>query len=306
LLGRASEILEAARPATGRSTADAGRKAERNPRWVSNLTRREYVAAVNRALAYIAAGDIYQVNLSQRFEARWGGAALDFHLALRSRSPSRYGCFLDLGGKRAVCSVSPELFLRRRGRKVLTRPIKGTRPRGRTPEEERRLAAELKDSPKERAELNMIVDLERNDLGRVCEYGSVRVESAGELERHPTVWHRVATVSGRLREACGTSELLAATFPGGSVTGAPKLRAMEIIEDLDPARRGLYCGALGWLGADGDLELNLAIRTALADREHSKVFYQAGGGLVADSEPEREYEETLIKAAAFFEALRGE
>jgi para-aminobenzoate synthetase component 1 len=271
----------------------------------SNFTREGYEAAVARALEYIAAGDIYQVNLSQRFQAAWRPSAFDLHMALRRESPAPYSVFANLGEGRAVCSVSPELFLRVRGRACVTRPIKGTRPRGRTPAEDRHMREELEASAKDRAELTMIVDLERNDLGRVCEYGSVRVLSAGDLEAHPTVFHRVATVAGVLRRGLGAAALLAATFPGGSVTGAPKIRAMEIIEELEPTRRGPYCGALGWLGDDGDLELNLAIRTALVEEARRRVWYQAGGGIVAESTREREYEETLAKAAGFFRACGG-
>lgn len=270
---------------------------------VSNFTKDRYLSAVRRALDYIAAGDIYQVNLSQRFEAPWNASAGELYQRLRQASPARYGAFANLGDGRALCSISPELFLSMRSREVLTRPIKGTRPRGATPDEDARLAAELEASAKERAELTMIVDLERNDLGRVCDYGSVRVVTTGELEKHPTVFHRVAAVAGRLHHRCGVRELLRATFPGGSVTGAPKIRAMQIIEELEPTRRGPYCGAIGWIGSDGDLELNLSIRTALIDENAQRAWYQAGGGIVADSDPEKEYEETLAKAAAFFKAV---
>ncbi|MBI3829547.1 MAG: aminodeoxychorismate synthase component I [Planctomycetes bacterium] len=273
------------------------------PTPVSNFTKDRYLSSVRRALDYIAAGDIYQVNLSQRFEAPWAASAGELYLRLRQASPARYGAFANLGEGRAVSSISPELFLSMRSREVLTRPIKGTRRRGASPEEDARLAAELEASAKERAELTMIVDLERNDLGRVCDYGSVRVVATGELEKHPTVFHRVAAVAGRLHHRRGVRELLRATFPGGSVTGAPKIRAMQIIEELEPSRRGPYCGAIGWLGADGDLELNLSIRTALIDERAQRAWYQAGGGIVADSDPEKEYEETLAKAAAFFKAV---
>lgn len=268
----------------------------------SNFTRAGYLAAVRRVLDYIAAGDIYQANLAQRFEAPWRAPAFELYRRLRAASPARYGVYAALSEGRALASISPELFLSMRGREVLTRPIKGTRPRGATPAADAALAAELEASPKDRAELTMIVDLERNDLGRVCDYGSVRVVSAGELERHPTVFHRTAAIAGRLHHRRGAAELLRAMFPGGSVTGAPKIRAMQIIEELEPTRRGPYCGALGWLGANGDLELNLAIRTVLVDERAGRAWYQAGGGIVADSDPRREYEETLAKAAAFFSA----
>jgi para-aminobenzoate synthetase component 1 len=266
------------------------------------MTREQYEDAVRSALAYIAAGDIYQVNLSQRFEVDWRLPAFALYQRLRRESPARYGVYVRLDDERAICSISPELFLRTRGRKVWTRPIKGTRRRGVNAAEDDGLRAELASCAKERAELNMIVDLERNDLGRVCEFGTVRVDSDGDLEEHPTVFHRVASVRGCLRGDVDTAALLHATFPGGSITGAPKIRAMEIIEELEPARRGPYCGSLGWLGADGDLELNIAIRTALVDEGAGKAWYHAGSGIVADSAPAHEYEETLYKAAAF---LRG-
>jgi len=269
----------------------------------SNVTREAYEQAVRRALAYIAAGDIYQVNLSQRFAADWHASAFDLFRRLRQESPARYGVYARLDEARSVCSISPELFLRTQGRKVWTRPIKGTRRRGATAAEDEGLRRELARCTKELAELNMIVDLERNDLGRVCEFGSVRVDSDGEIEEHPTVFHRVASVSGRLRDHVDAADLLRATFPGGSITGAPKIRAMEIIEELEPARRGLYCGSLGWIGMDGNVELNIAIRTALVDEQAGKAWYHAGSGIVADSQPAHEYEETLHKAAAFLRAV---
>ena len=269
----------------------------------SNFTKTNFKRAVRKALGYIRKGDIYQVNLSQRLEAPWHGTAFDLYKRLREESPALYGAFVDMGDGFSVCSVSPELFLSRRARKIVTRPIKGTRPRGDSPEEDAHLASELMRSPKEKAELVMIVDLERNDLGRVCEYGSIRVEVPSELETHPTVLHQVATVTGTLREGLTNSELLRATFPGGSVTGAPKIRAMQIIEELEPTWRGAYCGALGWIGANGDLDLNLPIRTALVDSKMKKAWYQAGSGIVADSDPDHEYEETLVKARAFYRAV---
>ncbi len=269
----------------------------------STLSRERYEKAVRRALDYIVAGDIYQVNLSQRFEVGWRASAFELYRRMRRESPARFGVFANLGEGRAVCSISPELFLRVQRRAVVTRPIKGTRPRGANRDEDARLRDELAVCGKERAELNMIVDLERNDLGRVCEYGSVQVMTDGEIEEHPTVFHRVAGVAGRLRRGVDAAALIRATFPGGSVSGAPKIRAMEIIEELEPTRRGPYCGSLGWLGADGDLELNIAIRSALVDERAGRAWYQAGGGIVADSDPAREYEETLDKAAAFFRAI---
>jgi len=288
----------------GSSSQDLGTPDASHP-ISSNFTRVGYESAVTRALEYIAAGDIYQVNLAQRFACEWRASPFELYRRLRVESPSRYGVFAQLEAGRAVASISPELYLSMHGRDVLTRPIKGTRPRGSQPATDAALAAELDANAKERAELTMIVDLERNDLGRVCDYGSVRVASAGTLEFHPTVIHRVAAVVGRLHHRRSVRELLRATFPGGSVTGAPKVRAMQIIDELEPHRRGPYCGAIGWIGADGDLTLNLAIRTALIDARAGKAWYQAGSGIVADSDPAREYDETLAKAAAFFRAVNG-
>jgi para-aminobenzoate synthetase component 1 len=269
------------------------------------MTKEEYCRAVARALDYIRAGDIYQVNLAQRFSVPWQESAASLYLRLRKASPAAYGVFLGsnlVDGRHSICSVSPELFLKRRGREVVTCPIKGTRPRGSTPAETSAAGRDLSTSAKERAELNMIVDVERNDLGRVCEFGSVHVNSPGEIQELPTLLHRVATVSGTLRKGCSTASLIKATFPGGSITGAPKIRAMEIIRELETAPRGPYCGAIGWLGLNGDMELNIAIRTALVDEQSHSAHFHAGSGIVADSDPEREYEETLHKARAFFTA----
>jgi para-aminobenzoate synthetase component 1 len=271
----------------------------------SNFTRSEYERAVERALDYISAGDVYQVNLSQRFITSWTRPAVDLYAALRQESAARYGALASIGAERWICSISPELLLSLQDGRACTRPIKGTRPRGVDAEEDRRLAAELLASVKDRAELTMIVDLERNDLGRVCDYGSVRVVSPGELETFPTVFHRTATITGRIRSQRSVPDVLRAVFPGGSVTGAPKIRAMEIIEEIEPTRRGPYCGAIGWIGMNGDLTLNLAIRTALLDCASDSVWYQAGGGIVADSDPGREYEESVAKAKAFFRAVEG-
>jgi para-aminobenzoate synthetase component 1 len=265
-----------------------------------NFTRPAYLRAVRRVLDYIAAGDIYQVNLSQRFSTRFTEEPFALYERLRRQSPAPFAAYLDMG-ELAILSASPERFLRIAGREVRTRPIKGTRPRGATPAEDERLAAELLASAKDRAELVMIVDLERNDLGRVCEYGSVRVPELIRLETHPTVFHLVATVTGRLRPEVTPVDCLRACFPGGSITGAPKIRAMEIIEELEPTHRGPYTGAIGYLGWDGSCDLNIAIRTlTLAGGE---AHFQVGGGIVADSDPDAEYEETLHKGRALMRAL---
>ncbi len=266
----------------------------------SDVDERSYAARVARIHQYIAAGDVYQVNLTQRFATRLPAPAIDVYERLRATQAVPFGAYLDLGRER-ILSRSPELFLRRRDARIVTCPIKGTRPRGATPVADAALAAELVCDPKERAEHVMIVDLERNDLGRVCLTGSIAVERLAECVPFATVQHLVSTVTGMLRPAVTTSELLRATFPSGSITGAPKIRAMEIIAEIEGAPRGFYTGAIGWIDASGDCDLNVAIRTAVVRGE--LLTYHAGGGIVADSRAEREYEELHVKAAAFLRAL---
>jgi para-aminobenzoate synthetase component 1 len=266
----------------------------------ANFTRERYLDAIRRAQEYIVAGDVYQVNLSQRFHARVKQPPFSIYDALRKASPAPYAAFLQFG-RRAILSTSPEQFLELRDRTVVTRPIKGTRRRSADGDEDERLRQELYASPKDDAELAMIVDLERNDLGRVCEYGSIRVTAPKALESHPTVHHLSATIEGKIRHGLGPVDLLRATFPGGSITGAPKIRAMEIIDELEPTRRAFYAGAIGAIGFDGTMNLSIAIRTVLMDGPD--CFFQAGGAIVADSDPVTEYEETLTKAAAMARAL---
>jgi len=274
---------------------------ERAPPLRARMRREEYLRAVERVLDYIAAGDIFQANFTQRFETRVALPARDLYLLLRRRNPAPFAAFIDAAGGRAVLSSSPERFLKVDGREIETRPIKGTRARGGNPAEDERAAGELLASAKDAAELAMIVDLERNDLGRVADYGSVRVAAPRALEAYPTVFHLVATVTGELAAGRSPVDLLKATFPGGSITGAPKVRAMEIIEELEPTARSVYTGALGWIDLAGDLDLNIVIRTMLYDS--GRVTYQVGGGIVADSEPEAEYAECLAKGRALAEAL---
>jgi para-aminobenzoate synthetase component 1 len=261
-----------------------------------------YTKAIARIKAYIASGDVYQVNLTQRFETPLPCEPYALYQRLRARSPAPFASYLSFGPVQVVSS-SPERFLTVRDRRVETRPIKGTRPRSADPAEDARLAAELLASEKDRAELLMIVDLERNDLGRVCEFGSVQVEKLWQLESHPTVHHLVATVSGRLREGLDVINCLRASFPGGSITGAPKIRSMEIIDELEPHRRHLYTGAIGYIGFDGNADLNIAIRTITCVNGHA--YYHVGGGIVWDSDPAAEYQETLDKGRAMHEALTG-
>ena len=260
----------------------------------SNFSRGEYESAVRKALKYIGEGDVFQVNLSQRFSAGLRLHPAEIYQQLVRESPAAFGAYLGFEDF-AIISNSPELFLEvTPDRRVITRPIKGTRPMG------ERMEAELRDSVKDQAELNMIVDLERNDLGRVCRVGSVEVSERRTIEPHSTVYHGVATVRGILREEVGLVDLLRATFPGGSVTGAPKIRAMEIIDELEPVARGPYCGAIGWFDSKGNVQFNVAIRTMVA--KAGKIYIPVGGGIVADSEPGAEYEETLVKGRAMFGA----
>jgi len=268
----------------------------------ARITRDAYLRAVARAVEYIHAGDVFQVNYAHEFSAPCRGDPLALYTALRASNPAPYAAYLDLGEDGAVLSTSPELFLSVRGRDVVTRPIKGTRPRGATAAEDRRLADELVASEKDAAELAMIVDLERNDLGRVCEPGSIVVTEAGTIESYAAVHHRVAEVIGRLEQSSDRVDLIAAAFPGGSITGAPKVRAMEIIDELEDGRRGPYTGSIGILTDQGDMELNIAIRTAVVSRGSVRVH--VGGGIVADSDPVAEYEETLAKGLALFQALQ--
>jgi para-aminobenzoate synthetase component 1 len=296
----------------------------------SNVSRADFISAVERAQQYIRAGDIYQVNLSQRLTAElpWWGEAPDepnpshphnitaaredarptkndfsgwkFFEKLSAVSPAPFSAFLDAGDFQ-IASSSPEQFLRMSGSHIVTRPIKGTRPRDTDPTRDAQLAYELQTSAKELAELVMITDLLRNDLGKVCEYGSVQTPDLARLEKFAQVQHLVSTVEGRLRKDVTHFAAFASGFPGGSITGAPKFRAMEIIDELEPVSRGPYCGALGYLGFNRESQLNIAIRTAVCTA--GKIHFNVGAGIVADSDPAAEYEETLAKAAGFLAAL---
>ncbi len=273
--------------------------------------RDAYERSVQRVLDYIAAGDVFQVNLTQRMTSTFEGDPRALFAALSAASPAWYGCYGELTRfdtaepRRAIASTSPELFLQvDEDERVITRPIKGTRPASTA-------ASELEHSAKDAAELNMIIDLMRNDLGRVCSYGTVRVEQPRTIESHPTVHHGVATVAGRLHAGKDLFDLLRATMPGGSITGAPKVRAMQIIDELEPVRRGPYCGAIGMIHGN-TMRLNIAIRTLLVEQPipgaggtpaPGRVDFSVGGGIVADSTPASEYEETLAKAEALVTAL---
>ncbi len=276
------------------------------PCFEARMTRETYCRLVSHAQEYIAAGDIYQVNLAHRFSAAWDGDAFALYEALRHYSPAPHAAFLELDG-RAILSTSPESFLKMSGRAIRTRPIKGTRPRQADANADALSAYDLRNSAKETAELVMITDLERNDLGAVCEYGSVNVKELLKLESFEQVFHLVSTVEGRLRDGVDHVEALRRCFPGGSITGAPKKRAREIIAELEPEPRGLYTGALGWFGFNGESQFNIAIRTVILENGHA--HFHVGAGIVADSIPEKEWQETLDKAAGILlaaERLGGE
>ncbi len=279
--------------------------ASQSARFQSPLEPEDFRAMVRRAQDYISAGDIYQVNLSQCFRAPWNEAAdstLAWYQSLRDASPAPYAAYLGLGG-RQVLSSSPELFLEISGTRIRTRPIKGTRPRFRDPDLDERSAYDLITSPKEIAELVMITDLERSDLGQICEFGSVRATELLKLERHQHIFHLVSTVEGQLRPEIDHLDAIGACFPGGSITGAPKKRAREIIAELEPEDRGLYTGAIGIVGFDYETRLSIAIRTAIAER--GELHFHVGAGIVADSDAALEYQETLQKARGLFAANAG-
>lgn len=268
--------------------------------------RAEVEAAIARTIAYITAGDIFQANITQRFSAPWpGGDDFALYRRLRALSPAPFAAFMRCGADLSLISASPERFLRLSpDGAVETRPIKGTRPRHADPVRDAAAAAELSASAKDRAENLMIADLMRNDLGRVAETGSVAVPVLCGLESFASVHHLVSVVEARLRPGLGAVDLLRAAFPGGSVTGAPKIRAMEIIHELEGAPRGPYCGAIAWMGFDGAMDSSIVIRTLV--RAGDTLLAQAGGGIVADSVPADEYEESLVKIAPLLKAARGE
>jgi para-aminobenzoate synthetase component 1 len=269
------------------------------------FTKKQYLDAVERVKDYIRSGDVYQVNLAQRFDTAIDCTADRLYAAVRRMNPPTNGCYIELDGPALVCA-SPESFLTYdpTTRKIATRPIKGTRPRGHTPEEDERLARELAASEKDRAENLMIVDMLRNDLGRVAEYGSVQVTGLWDIEQHPTVHQMVSTIEAALAERHDAVDLIKACFPGGSITGAPKIRAMQIIEELEPFRRGLYTGSAGYIDCRGRIDLNIIIRSFIV--HNSRAYFHGGGGIVIDSDPEMEYQETLDKIAGLKAALGGD
>lgn len=266
----------------------------------SNFAKKDYINTIKRAQRYIASGDIYQANLSQRLTIEFRGNPLLLYSNLRTISPSQFGAFLNYGDFQVI-SNSPERLLKVNNDIAETSPIKGTRPRGKNLKEDRLLIKELKKSRKELAEHIMIVDLERNDLGKICEFGSVKAQTLQKIYTYPTLHHMVSTIKGKLRDKMDPVDYIRSLFPGGSVTGAPKIRAMEIIEELEPTPRGIYTGAIGYIDFCGNMDLSMAIRTAIL--KDKKIYLHVGGGIVADSNPEQEYEETMLKANAFFKAI---
>ena len=261
----------------------------------------QYAEAFARVQDYIHAGDCYQINLAQRFSSRYQGDPLSAYCALRERSPTPFSAYLEMAGG-TLLSLSPERFIEVQNGRVETRPIKGTRPRGSSPQQDQALAEELQRCEKDRAENLMIVDLLRNDLGRSCEPGSIRVPELFSLESYPNVHHLVSSITGRLRSDSDTIDLLMRACPGGSITGAPKIRAMQIIEELEPVRRSLYCGSVGYLGCEGQMDFNIAIRSLVC--HEGSIYCWGGGGVVADSELDAEYQETLTKVGNLLDALQ--
>ncbi len=267
----------------------------------SNFKKKDYENIIKIAKEYIFSGDIYQVNLSQRFHTDFSGDTYSFYKIFRKLSPAPFGAFLDYGDFQ-ILSNSPERYLLIKNRYIETRPIKGTRKRGRDLEEDNILKKELLSSEKDKAEHLMIVDLERNDLGRIAKFNSVKVTEFEIVETYANVHHMVSTVAAEIGSKFHIIDCIKNSYPGGSITGAPKIRSMEIIDELEPTYRSVYTGSIGYIGLDGDIDLNIAIRTAIVKDE--KVFFQVGGGIVADSNPEEEYIETIVKAESFTKTLK--
>lgn len=266
----------------------------------SNFTKHDYLEAIKKAKKYIHEGEVYQINMTQRFHCDLPVEARDLYYILRHKNPAPFSAYINLPEVQIGCS-SPERFLYIDKDYVETRPIKGTRPRGKNEIEDKYFINELANSLKDHAELNMIVDLERNDLGKFCDYGTVKVKAHAEIEKYAKVFHLVSTVTGKIKKNIGFAEVLKAVFPGGSITGAPKIRAMQIIDELEPVARNIYTGCLGYIAVNGKVDLNIVIRSFIISG--SKFYYNAGGGIVEDSNPENEYYETLDKGKALEESL---
>jgi len=284
-----------------KSNIVVNKNSNKKTRIISNFTKKDYIKSIKKVKEYIKAGDIYQANLSQRLCTDLNTDPWILYKKLHKINPAPFSAFLNFDGI-TIASSSPERFLKVDKRRIETRPIKGTRPRGKNLEEDKKLAKELMNSEKDKAEHVMIVDLERNDLGKICKFGSVKVSEFEILEKYTTVFHMVSTVEGKLKKDVDQIDCLKATFPGGSITGAPKVRSMEIISELEPTRRSIYTGSLGYLSFNGNMDLNIVIRTFII--KDNKGYFQVGGGIVADSDPEKEYDETLDKAKALIESCK--
>lgn len=296
------EFLEDIHPAVDEPSGSGKQKVYG---WESNFSRDGYVKAVKRILGYIRDGHVYQVNLSQRYSFKYEGDLFELFMKLYKRNPAPFYAFLNAGSYKVLCT-SMERFLFLKDGIIETRPIKGTRPRGRTPEEDAALVRDLLSHPKDEAELSMIVDLLRNDLGKICCVGSVHVAEHKRIESYQNVHHLISIVRGELKESVSYGRIFKAAFPGGSITGCPKIRSMEIIDELEPNVRHVYTGSIGYLGFHGNMDTNIAIRTMIALQEgaYYRCFLSVGGGIVYDSDPELEYEETLHKGRTFFELLQ--
>lgn len=266
----------------------------------SNMDEEYYHNSIGRVKDYISSGDIYQINFTQRFECLLNKSPYTLYERLRETNPAPFATYMNFGDGEIVCS-SPERFIQVKDGFIETRPIKGTIARGGTPEEDKRNRESLENSEKDRSELLMIVDLERNDIGKISEAGSVEVTELFHIEEYSTVFQQVATVSGKIKQEITTKDILKATFPGGSITGAPKIRAMEIIDELEQTSRNIYTGSIGYIGFDGNIDLNIVIRTVLC--KEGRAYFQVGGGIVWDSHSESEYQESLLKGKALKEAL---
>ncbi len=296
------ELEKVVAPGGGAPPAKQSAPRRRGAGVASNFSKEKYINAINRVKKYIEEGDTYQVNISQRFSSDADIDPASCYLRLRSINPAPFAAYMDIGFAQ-ILSSSPERFIRLCDGVAQTRPIKGTRPRGDSPTQDLRLAGELETSQKDRAENVMIVDLMRNDLSKVCQRNSVKVTELCAIEQYPTLYHLTSTIEGRLKEGLGGIDLIKNIFPAGSVTGAPKIRAMEIIDELEPDPRGVYCGSIGYLGFSGALDLNVAIRTMILAK--NVYSFSAGGGVTYSSIPEDEYQETLDKARALIDAISG-
>jgi para-aminobenzoate synthetase component 1 len=266
----------------------------------SNMDKRSYLESIQKVKDYIYSGDIYQINFTQRFNCLLNSSPYTIYERLRSTNPAPFASYMNFGEGEIIC-CSPERFIQVRNGIIETRPIKGTIARGTTLKEDMKNRKILETSEKDKSELLMIVDLERNDIGRISETGSVKVTELFSIEEYATLFQQVATITGKLKSDISTADILKATFPGGSITGAPKIRAMEIIDELEPTARNIYTGSIGYIAFDGSIDLNIVIRTILC--KENKAYFQVGGGIVWDSDPESEYQESLLKGKALKEAL---